>query len=173
MNNPDKKNKVQGFALVEIIIAITIIAILGSLFAPSFTEYIDEAYRAKASVECSYVITAAQSEITNLYAQGKLKSVLDKGSFTITSNKIKRVKKSETLDNIIELSETGGTIQALWVDENDIRIAGLAYLNHDAEYYIIYAPLAENGETKYIFSAEEESDEYKKQLQKLESSKWK
>ena len=112
MNNPDKKNtKVNGFSLVEIIIAITIIAILGSLFAPSFTEYIDEAYRAKASVECSYVITAAQSEITSLYAQGKLKSVLDKGSFTITSNKIKKVKKLETLENIIELYETNGSIQ--------------------------------------------------------------
>lgn len=171
MNKSSEKNTtLKGFTLVEVIVAITIVAILGTIFMPSLTSYLDEAHKTNASIECGYVISAAQSEIITLYADGQLSKVLDKGGFTITSNKIKKIDSDNTIDSIITLAETEGTIQCIWVNEDLVEIAGLAYLTADGNYYVIYSP--ESEETRYIYSALEESDEYRKQLRKLEDSKW-
>lgn len=169
-NDNNKKNKVQGFTLVEVIVALTILAIIMAMFTPSMTSYLDEAYKSKATAECKYVITATQSELISHYANGNLSQYIERDGFTITSNTIKEIN-NKLFDDIIELAETEGEIQCIWIDETDLSVVGLAYLIADGTYYVIYSPKAE--EKNYVFSAEDEYNDYKKQLRKLEDAKWK
>jgi prepilin-type N-terminal cleavage/methylation domain-containing protein len=172
MNSKDnnKKNKVQGFTLVEVIVALTILAIIMAMFTPSLTSYLDKAYESKATAECKYVITATQSELITLYANGNLSQYIERDGFTVTSNTIKEIN-NKLFDQIQELSETEGEIQCIWIDESDMSVVGLAYLIADETYYVIYAPKTE--EKNYVFSAKNEYNDYKSQLRKLKDSKWK
>ena len=169
-DNNNSNTKVHGFTLVEVIVALTILAIIMAMFAPSFTSYIDEAYKTKASAECSYVITATQSKIIELYAAGSLSQYLERNGFTITSNTIKKLKGDKLFDGIQQLAETEGDIKCIWIDESDMSVAGLAYLTADSQYYVIYSPKAE--QSSYVYSSTDEYDDYKKMLKSLEDNRW-
>lgn len=64
------KNK-KGFTLVELIVVLAILAVLAGLLVPALTEYIDKAKKSKYMLDAKQCMTAFQTEISELYAQGK------------------------------------------------------------------------------------------------------
>ncbi|MBR4515363.1 MAG: type II secretion system protein [Lachnospiraceae bacterium] len=77
MINPknDKKNSAskkkdydKGFTLVELIVVLVILAILAAILVPMLLGYIDSAKEKQDLLNAKNCLTAAQAELTNLYA---------------------------------------------------------------------------------------------------------
>lgn len=60
----------KGFTLVELIVVMVILAILAAILAPALLDYIDKAKEKQVIINAKSVLTAAQVEMSNLYAQG-------------------------------------------------------------------------------------------------------
>lgn len=63
------KNK-KGFTLVELIVVLAILAVLAGLLVPALTGYIDKAKKSKYMLDAKQCMTAFQTELVELYAQG-------------------------------------------------------------------------------------------------------
>lgn len=59
----------KGFTLVELIVVMVILAILAAILAPALLGYIDKAKEKQVILNAKSVLTAAQVEMSNLYAQ--------------------------------------------------------------------------------------------------------
>ena len=64
----------RGFTLVELIVVLTILAVLAALLVPALTGYIDKANEAKVLAEARTVLTAAQATVSEAYAKEQLVS---------------------------------------------------------------------------------------------------
>lgn len=65
-------NRNQGFTLVELIVVITIIAILAAIVSPTVLGYVDDANNKQYIIHARTAVTAAQTELSTLYSAGKL-----------------------------------------------------------------------------------------------------
>lgn len=63
-----KQNKNHGFTLVELIVVLTILAILAALIIPALIGYIDKSKKQAAITEAKEVWTAAQAAMSECYA---------------------------------------------------------------------------------------------------------
>lgn len=61
--------KKKGFTLVELIVVLVILAILAALLVPALTGYIDRANEEKLQATTRQVVVAAQSVVSEAYAQ--------------------------------------------------------------------------------------------------------
>lgn len=66
----------KGFTLVEMIVVLVIIAVLASAIVPSLTGYINRANKEKAVSETRSLVMAAQTVISDAYANGSLDAIL-------------------------------------------------------------------------------------------------
>ena len=66
-------NRNRGFTLVEMMVVLTIIAILAAVVSPSVLGYIDDAKNKECIIHARTAVTAAQTELSTLYSAGKLK----------------------------------------------------------------------------------------------------
>lgn len=78
MKSARSTKKESGFTLVELIVALVILATLAALLVPSLTGYIDKARQNAVIAKARAVLVASQAVVTEAYADGKL--VLDTGS---------------------------------------------------------------------------------------------
>ena len=65
------KNKKKGFTLVELIVVLAILAILAAMLVPALTGYIDKANEKKAIAAARQYAIAAQSVVSDSYADNK------------------------------------------------------------------------------------------------------
>ena len=63
--------KKKGFTLVELIVVLVILAILAALLIPALTGYIDKANEEKLQATTRQVVVAAQSVVSEAYAQSE------------------------------------------------------------------------------------------------------
>lgn len=65
-------NQKRGVTLVELIVALVILAVLAALLVPSLTGYIDKAVEKRIMLQARSLMTAAQATIDEAYAKGEL-----------------------------------------------------------------------------------------------------
>ena len=76
MKKMKKDNK--GFTLVELIVVIVILAILAAILVPALLGYIDKAKQQQIVLNAKSALTAAQAEMSSLYAKGSEPGDIDK-----------------------------------------------------------------------------------------------
>ena len=59
----------KGFTLVEMIVVLVILAILAAILVPALLGYIDDARKKQSLLNAKNAMTAAQAELTKLYAK--------------------------------------------------------------------------------------------------------
>ena len=96
-----KKNKSipkceKGFTLVEMIVILVILTMLAAILTPVLIGYIDKAREQQGLIEAEGMVTAIQTELTELYAkEGGSKKV---GDPVITGNPDKVLKNNDNAD---------------------------------------------------------------------------
>ena len=79
MKKMRKDNK--GFTLVELIVVIVILAILAAILVPALLGYIDKAKAQQVVLNGKSVLTAAQADMSALYAKGGTHTASDITSY--------------------------------------------------------------------------------------------
>ena len=112
-----QRNRKAGFTLVELIVVLVILAILAALLVPALTGYMDKAKEKQVIAETRSLLTAIQTEASELYAEDKIPQdnpslqnypalaskndvASDGGSYFLTSDELK-----ENYNKIVSLSE--------------------------------------------------------------------
>ena len=67
-----QRNRKAGFTLVELIVVLVILAILAALLVPALTGYMDKAKEKQVIAETRTLLTAIQTEASELYAEDKI-----------------------------------------------------------------------------------------------------
>lgn len=110
------KNKKKGFTLVELIVVLAILAILAAMLVPALTGYIDKANAQKVVATTRQVVMAAQSEVTEEYANSSSAKLT-----AATINKSTSDNPGKKLyDDICKLAEVS-------VDKNGITDIEISY----------------------------------------------
>lgn len=102
-----RKDNNKGFTLVELIVAIVILAILAAILVPALLGYIDRSKASQAIVDAKYVMNAAQVVSVEAYAHGDITLVksssgnaIDTGMSNYPSLKsMSKLLDSETFGN--------------------------------------------------------------------------
>lgn len=107
-----QRNRKAGFTLVELIVVLVILAILAALLVPALTGYMDKAKEKQVIAETRSLLTAIQTEASELYAEDKIPqdntslqyypalASKDGGTYSLTPNELK-----ENYNKIVSLSE--------------------------------------------------------------------
>lgn len=103
----------KGFTLVEVIVALVILAILAAILIPSMVGWIESAQQKKVVAECRQAVLAAQSLASEHYADG-----LSFGEADVKA-----------------LSELPGTVSAI---ELDAQRAEVLHLTYENEYSVTF-----------------------------------
>ena len=122
----DKKNRdYRGFTLVELVVVLTILAILASMLVPALTGYIDKAKDQQLLSRARSLLTASQTVVSTNYARSP---EFERSTAYFRENGLS--------DEIIELSEIDGEFEcSIGVDEG-YKVNALYYSEHDkAAYY--------------------------------------
>lgn len=120
-----KKNQ-SGFTLVELIVVLVILAILIALLVPALTGYIDKSKKRAAKIECRHVVQAAQTSLSEEYGDMVFTIGIEPDGTTT----------SETIENILKLSDVDGTVEA--VRRTGGTIVFVQYKTKDGKYTVIY-----------------------------------
>ena len=132
--------KKRGFTLVELIVVLTILAILASILIPALTGYIDKANGTRIVSKARNLLTASQTVVSSHYAK---EPAFDRTTTYFRENGLSNA--------IIELSEAEGEFEcSIGVDEQ-YKVTSLLYSENDrAAYY--------NGEWQVLESASRPDD---------------
>lgn len=107
-----KQRKDKGFTLVELIVVLVILAILAAILIPALLGYLDKAKEKQKLLDAKNCLTAAQAELTELYAKNGDKLVLGDPILpgaTFLSDKDKNGDAiSENTDAAKKILETAG-----------------------------------------------------------------
>ncbi len=112
-----QRNRKAGFTLVELIVVLVILAILAALLVPALTGYMDKAKEKQVIAETRSLLTAIQTEASELYAEDKIPQdnqslqkypaiaskhgiAADTGNYFLSSDELK-----ENYNKIVSLSE--------------------------------------------------------------------
>lgn len=107
----NKKYQKGGFTLVELIVVLVILAILAALLVPALTGYIDKAKEKQVIAETRSLLTAVQTEASELYASSDWNHLsspsmlADKKGTTAYDNVFSSDTLKEHYKTIVELSE--------------------------------------------------------------------
>ena len=130
----------RGFTLVELVVVLTILAILAAMLVPALTGYIDKAKGQRLISRARSLLTASQTVVSTNYAKS---SGFERSTDYFRENRLS--------DEIIELSEIDGDFKcSIGVDEG-YQVIALYYSENDrATYY--------NGEWQLLDIATSPSD---------------
>jgi prepilin-type N-terminal cleavage/methylation domain-containing protein len=130
-----KKNSNKGFTLVELIVVLVILAILAAILVPALLGYIDRAKQQQIVLNAKSCLTAAQAEMSNMYAKDETTGAGDSATaFTTEEN-----------NRILNTADVESACEALVVGCDAARVAGTR-----TGYKITYVYYQEGGKAVYF-----------------------
>lgn len=122
------KNKKKGFTLVELIVVLAILAILAAMLVPALTGYIDKANEKKVVAAARQYYIAAQTVVTDAYAQGKNVTSIELKTNAETEVKVDSSKNEALSADFKTLSEVkDGSTEVMTFTITDKKITGAVY----------------------------------------------
>ncbi len=160
-----KKTENKGFTLVELIVVLVILAILAAILVPALLGYIDNAKAKQTVLNAKSCLTAAQAEMSNLYAIKNSKPV------DITSdNHVKAIKSMADTESLgttelqiatATIPTTGATTKQIhdgytvkWVHYKDAS----GELWFDGSSWVDQKAAVPSGCTQYVIMGTAQSD---------------
>ena len=131
------RKKCSGFTLVELIVVVSILAILMAFAVPQLIEYTKASHRMAGKTEAFLCVDAVQRYIDDLKDSGEL-----------SPGKIMKIMNQDmdtpdwVLKDYIYGGQKGARIVAVNVDLNQGRLQSLTY---DSEYYTATITIDEDG----------------------------
>lgn len=131
--------KKKGFTLVELIVVLAILAILAGMLVPALTGYIDKAKKSKYMLDAKQCMTAFQSELIELYAQGIDPRSLRKSGNQLTSD-IDWIK-TEQAKKVLDLVDRDPYLLIMGTGAYDeYAEKGKEVYRSSTVYFVIYWP---------------------------------
>ena len=127
--------KKKGFTLVELIVVLVILAILAALLIPALIGYIDRANEEKLQATTRQVVVAAQSVVSEAYAQSAkfngdyLTAMTREGTVTFgeSDDEVRISEICELAEIAQDITEVGGFYKGKF--KNGITWVGIDYGN--------------------------------------------
>ena len=126
----------DGFTLVELIVVLVILGILIALLVPSLTGYIDKARKKTKLAECRQVVTAVQTELSELYGAAESADLTTLTSM-INAQKDMVLKLSEAPGEIvgdIEVQDKAAVKRLMYEAKDGTRV--IYEKGHEPEYWV-------------------------------------
>lgn len=128
-----QRNRKAGFTLVELIVVLVILAILAALLVPALTGYMDKAKEKQVIAETRSLLTAIQTEASELYATDTFpKNVSPVGVGVALADKTANDDTAQYYKKIVSLAELpslqdGGNGQFFCVVSQSGKVFSLIY----------------------------------------------